>query len=113
MQIVNTQIKTEVRTQAIKIKELDFEYSRIKNEKEVKVKELQLENTKLSTEIRAKDTKFKEHDSEFSRLKNEIELERGKRTKAEAGVKNESLLKQAYDKTTLTLKSQKAHIDEL
>lgn len=63
--------------------------------------------------MRLKETKFKEHDSEFSRLKNEIDLEREKRTKIEAVAKNESFLKQAYDKITLTLKSQKNHIDEL
>jgi hypothetical protein len=40
-------------------------------------------------------------------------VERSKRHEAEAAIKNENLLKQAYDRISGNLKTQKGHIDEL
>lgn len=42
---------------------------------------------------------------ELTRLKNDLELERSKRHEAEAAIKNESLLRQAYDRISANLKT--------
>jgi hypothetical protein len=46
-------------------------------------------------------------------MRGELESERQRRSGIEVSSKNETLLKQAYEKLTQTFKAQKAHMDEL
>ena len=48
---------------------------------------------------------MKEYESEATKLRNELEMERSRRNDAESATKNESLLRQAYDKISANLKS--------
>ena len=59
----------------------------------------------LKTELRTAHIKVKEYESEATKLRNELEMERSRRNDAESATKNESLLRQAYDKISVNLKS--------
>lgn len=83
------------------------------NDKEAKIKEMQHGSSLLKNEIRSLNVKIKDMECELTRIRNEVEVERSKRTEAESGIRNESLLRQAYDRISANLKTQKGHIDEL
>lgn len=89
------------------------DFMRVTNEKEIKVKELQSQNQQLKTENTKSASKIRDLESEVNRLRNELESERQRRSGIEASSKNETLLKQAYEKLTQTFKTQKSHLDEL
>lgn len=89
------------------------EFMHTNNEKEAKIKDLTQANSQLKNEIRSHNVRLKDIECELTKVKNEVEVERSKRHEAEAAIKNESLLRQAYDRISASLKNQKGHIDEL
>jgi predicted nucleic acid-binding Zn-ribbon protein len=89
------------------------EFMHTNNDKEAKIKDIQQINSQLKNEIRTSNVRIKDMECELTRIKNEVEVERSKRHEAEAAIKNENLLKQAYDRISGNLKTQKGHIDEL
>lgn len=83
------------------------------SEKESKIKEMHHLNAQLKNDLRLQSAKIKDMECEISRIRHEIEHERAKKSEVETVLRNESVLKQAYDKASHSLKTQKLHIDEL
>lgn len=76
------------------------EFMKTTNEKDARLKESLFCNAQLKNEVRNQALKIKDLDCEISKLRNDIEMERSKRSEIENSVRNDSLLKQAYDKAS-------------
>ena len=82
-------------------------------DKDAKLKEQNLINAQLKTELRSAHLRIKEFECEVARIRNELDQEKNKKSDAEASNRNESLLRQSYDRVSVNLKSQKEHMDQL